>query len=118
MMVLDTMQATVANESLFMPVLSALGALAVIVMGWGVSLLRSISSTQTKQGTAITRIETKLGEIDDDGLVGKVARMHAWKQKEQERQLNEANAAAAKAEAELDRMRNVAHLHARREDER
>ncbi len=110
--------ATMPNESLFLPALSALGTLGVIILGWGVTILRAVLAVQQTQGTAITRIEVKLGDADGEGLIGKVKRIHDWKNKEMERQLDEANDAATRLHAENERLRTEGHLHVRSTERR
>lgn len=99
--------AVAPQESLFLPVLSALGTLGVIILGWGVTLLRGIASKQATQGECIVKIETTL--TGPSGLVDRVDRLHQWKNDQTVDQLRKAN-------AEIDRLRAASPLHVRSGD--
>lgn len=79
-------------------------------------LWRNISSKVDTLTTAVTRLEAKMGDGEDDGLVGTVRRIHKWKNDQTIEALTKANAMAERLEAENQRLREKGHLHMRADD--
>lgn len=95
--------------------MSAIGALILLMVGWAVGLLKKIGETQTAQSIAIAELRALLlGVNGTPGLISRVNDLHVWRNKMQEQEL-------ADVHAEVDRLheeRRINELPGRRANDR